>query len=74
MPTFSASLTALFLLGVPAAMAAQAQSGGKISHDRSTARTERFTDRWLYSECARILANPEDHWPADVKRCREIQH
>ena len=47
MPTFSASITALFLLGVPAAMAAQAQSGGKISHDRSTARTERFTDRWL---------------------------
>jgi hypothetical protein len=69
-------LAALVLvIGLPASHAAQANGDrNTASHDQSKAGTERPVDHWIYDQCARILANPEDHWPIDVKRCRAVQH
>jgi hypothetical protein len=67
--------TVVLLIGMPAGFAAQAPGGRNApSHNGSNAGAEKPVDHWIYDQCARILANPEDHWPIDVKRCRNVQH
>ena len=62
------------LIGTNASFAAQSGGDRAPSIDRGRPMTERRVDEWFYDRCARILANPEDHWSAYVKRCRAVQH
>jgi hypothetical protein len=66
--------TAMLLLGMPLSFAAQVKNSWATLTDRNRMATERPVDHWIYDQCARILANPEDHWPVDVKRCRAVLH
>lgn len=63
----------VLVLGMPAGFAAQGHGDRPTSNDRGN-MTERRVDEWFYDRCARILANPEDHWSAYVRRCRAAQH